>query len=76
MRKVLRNIAVVIVFMGIMSSGYAQKDDISIHRDRLFNSGWKFIRDSVQGAEKPGFDDSKWMTVDLPHDYSIYGSAG
>jgi beta-galactosidase len=40
-------------------------------RDRLFNTGWKFIRDSVSGAEQPGHDDSKWLVVDLPHDYSI-----
>ena len=45
-------------------------------RDRLFNTGWKFIRDSVPGAEKPGFDDSKWMFVDLPHDYSIMDLPG
>jgi beta-galactosidase len=76
MREALRNIAVVIVFMGIMSSGYAQKDDISFHRDQLFNSGWKFIRDSVQGAEKPEYDDSGWMTIDLPHDYSIMNLSG
>ncbi len=41
------------------------------YRDRLFNTGWKFIRDTISGAEQPGFDDSKWMVVDLPHDYSI-----
>lgn len=40
-------------------------------RDMNFNSGWKFIRDSVAGAENPGFDDSRWLKVDLPHDYSI-----
>ena len=51
----------VIIFMGIISPGYAGDDENSVHRDRLFNSGWKFIRDSVQGAEKPEFDDSGWM---------------
>lgn len=40
-------------------------------REQQFNSGWKFIRDSLVGAELPGFDDSKWMLVDLPHDYSM-----
>jgi beta-galactosidase len=66
----------VIMLMGILSSVYAKNDEISIHRDRLFNSGWKFIRDTVQGAEKPEFDDSRWMTVDLPHDYSIMNLPG
>ncbi len=69
-------IAGVIMFMGIINSGYAENDEIPSHRDRLFNSGWKFLRDSVQGAEKPEFDDSSWMTVDLPHDYSIMNLPG
>ena len=45
-------------------------------RDQFFNSGWKFIRDSIPGAERPEFDDSKWMAVDLPHDYSIMDLPG
>jgi beta-galactosidase len=40
-------------------------------RDNLFNEGWKFKRDSVIGAEQPSFNDSSWLKVDLPHDYSI-----
>ena len=77
MRKVSRTfIAGVILLTGIMSSGYSQNGDISGHRDRLFNSGWKFIRDSVQGAENPEYDDSRWMTVDLPHDFSIMNLPG
>ena len=31
----------------------------------------KKVRDSIQGAELPGFDESKWMPVDLTHNYSI-----
>jgi beta-galactosidase len=77
MRRVSRTlISGVIMFMGVINSGNAGNADISIHRDRLFNSGWKFIRDSVQGAEKPGYDDSGWKTVDLPHDYSIMNLPG
>ncbi len=53
-------------------------------RDRLFNSEWKFIRDSLPagevglpaGAEQPAYDDSKWLNVDLPHDWSIEDLAG
>jgi beta-galactosidase len=45
-------------------------------RDRLFNTGWKFIRDSIAGAEQPGYDDSDWMVVDLPHDYSMMDLPG
>ncbi|GAB3538096.1 glycoside hydrolase family 2 TIM barrel-domain containing protein [Pontibacter brevis] len=32
---------------------------------------WRFLRDSVAGAEVPNFNDTQWRTVDLPHDFSI-----
>ena len=40
-------------------------------RDRLFDSDWLFYRGSVDQAEKVNFDDSKWRTLNLPHDWSI-----
>jgi beta-galactosidase len=43
----------------------------SFSQTSLFDSGWRFYRGGVQGAEMPGFDDSKWRKVDLPHDWSI-----
>jgi beta-galactosidase len=47
------------------------RDVEDFERETDFNSGWKFIRDDVSGAENPGLDDSDWRTVVLPHDYSI-----
>jgi beta-galactosidase len=35
-----------------------------------FNSGWKFLKQDVPGAEAPGFDDSKWDSVSTPHTYN------
>ena len=40
-------------------------------RETNFNNDWKFIRADVAGAEQPGFDDTAWRMLDLPHDYSI-----
>lgn len=58
--------------LGVLLSGFSGKNpEVVSARDVVFNSGWKFIRDSVFGAENPEFDDSGWLTVDLPHDYSI-----
>ncbi len=36
-----------------------------------FTTGWRFLLADVQGAETPGFDDSAWVGVTLPHDWSI-----
>ncbi len=40
-------------------------------RQTRFNAGWKFIRDDIKNAVQPEFDDSHWLEVVLPHDYSI-----
>ncbi len=38
-----------------------------------FNGGWKFSKGDETGAKEPGFDDSKWQSVRLPHDWAISG---
>jgi beta-galactosidase len=38
-----------------------------------FNSNWKFVKADVPSASFPGYNDSKWKKVDLPHDWSIEG---
>lgn len=40
-------------------------------RTQNFDSDWKFNLGDVSNAESPTFDDSKWRTLSLPHDYSI-----
>lgn len=39
----------------------------------LFDYGWRFTKGEAVGAESPSFNDSKWESVDLPHDWSIEG---
>jgi beta-galactosidase len=38
-----------------------------------FDFGWRFARGDPAGAERPGFHDSEWRELDLPHDWSIEG---
>jgi beta-galactosidase len=40
-------------------------------RDQLFDSGWRFHRGDVPGAESTGFEDRAWREIDLPHDWSV-----
>ncbi len=40
-------------------------------RNQSFDDNWKFLKDSIAGPEEPGFDDTGWRTVDLPHDWSV-----
>lgn len=65
-----------LILIGIHSGCSVNPSQDISERDRLFNSEWKFIRDSLTGAEQPDYDDSGWMMVDLPHDYSIMDLPG
>lgn len=38
-----------------------------------FNSKWTFQKGDLAGAEQPGFDDSGWRKLSLPHDWAIEG---
>ena len=60
------------IVTGCSESNAAEKAD----GNHLFNADWKFLRDSISGAEHPDYDDTNWLNVDLPHDYSIMGLPG
>ena len=38
-----------------------------------FDKDWQFIKEDAAGAEKPEFNDTKWRTLNVPHDWSIEG---
>ncbi|HVV50529.1 MAG TPA: glycoside hydrolase family 2 TIM barrel-domain containing protein, partial [Polyangia bacterium] len=40
-------------------------------RGQDFNTGWKFNRGDVTGAQATTFNDASWRSLDLPHDWSI-----
>jgi beta-galactosidase len=40
---------------------------------RSFDAHWRFFKGDATGAKAAVFDDSKWRTVDTPHDWSIEG---
>ena len=50
---------------------WAAVPEISLHL--LMDLNWKFIQSDVKGAEAPGFNDTNWRMVNVPHDWSIEG---
>ena len=55
--------------IGINPHIYAQSRSII-----NFNTGWKFLLGDEPAAKNNDFNDSKWRTLDLPHDWSFEGS--
>ena len=48
----------------------------SLHAQRseyLLEKNWKFMKGEAPEAMKPEFDDRKWETVTVPHDWAIFG---
>lgn len=41
--------------------------------EQLLEKNWKFTKGEVSGAARTDFNDSQWETVDIPHDWSIFG---
>jgi beta-galactosidase len=66
----------------VRAEGLSGRADTSVHAEtsargtssgRLvapLDSGWRFVRSDVNGAERSDFDDSAWERVDLPHSYN------
>ncbi len=42
-----------------------------IRQRLLMDMGWKFSQTDTAGADKSSFNDNKWRTLNLPHDWSI-----
>jgi beta-galactosidase len=38
-----------------------------------FDLGWRFFQGDATNAQQPAFADADWETVNVPHDWSIYG---
>lgn len=77
MKNSILKTSILFILIGIITTACTQHSPRHVAaRNRLFNAGWQFVRDSVAGAELPGYDDSNWLTVDLPHDFSLMNLPG
>ena len=72
MRRNIQNIALfaLALFAGILTSCSGRTEG----RERInFDKDWTFHLGEVAEASKPGFDDSAWRKLNLPHDWAIEG---
>lgn len=53
------------------SSEAAQGSYFGDSRGLLFNFDWRFQLGNPEGAEQERFDDARWRSLDLPHDYQF-----
>ncbi len=61
---------VVVAAWVLLSFGYSHGAYLTDLHRRL-DWGWRFSLDADSTALAPGYDDSSWRRVDLPHDWSV-----
>ena len=44
-----------------------------VRTEQLLEKGWKFTREDKVEFSQVGYDDAKWQSVTVPHDWAIYG---
>lgn len=58
----------------LMVMGFCLTLNLNAQRSEyLLEKGWKFTKGEVSDAEAPSFNDTKWETVTIPHDWAIFG---
>ena len=60
--------AFLLLFLALATNGFSQARKVI-----NFDNGWQFIKGEAASAETPSFDDTKWRTLNVPHDWSIEG---
>ena len=63
----LKNLLSAALLLGTLSATAQNRHEY------MLDSNWKFSKGDVPNAAQPGFQDAKWQTVSVPHDWAIYG---
>ena len=59
-----------VLLMGVACTLQAQRSET------LLEKNWKFSKGDFKEASQPEFNDTKWESVVIPHDWAIYGPHG
>lgn len=68
MKKTL--LLLTLALTGCLTFLHAQQAS-KVRLSELFNFGWKFKAGGEANAQSPALDDSKWRSLDLPHDFQF-----
>ncbi len=72
-RKTFSLCVLAVLVSSVTSPGARTEIRIGEERRISFNDGWRFFKGEAEGAEQPGFADSSWREIQLPHDWAIEG---
>ena len=70
-----RHIVLFVFAMLFSTLAHARQSVAESRQIQSFDSHWRFCAGEVKGAESPSYNDSAWLKVNVPHDWSIEGLA-
>lgn len=70
MKRIIMLATIVIFGIGVLRN----KAEAQSRQQYSMDFGWQFTLGDPDHAEQPGFDDSGWRTLNVPHDWSIEGA--
>jgi beta-galactosidase len=69
-----KNVSTFLLLVGFLIYNNSESQTFAQNRQRLLmDFNWKFLLGDQKDAGQENFDDSKWRTLNLPHDWSIEG---
>ena len=84
--KFIQNVVITFILAGnfLANSAFVMASDSPLNSDiqsfdkqsfdkQSFNDNWRFAKGELNGAEQAHFNDDKWRTLRLPHDWAIEG---
>lgn len=74
----LKNPVTICLLLGLFLSIRLWYNELSFSATATFflDTGWRFSRDDdtlLYSLAQPGFDDTRWQKLSIPHDWAIYG---
>ncbi|MDL2282036.1 DUF4982 domain-containing protein [Parabacteroides sp. OttesenSCG-928-G06] len=60
-----------LIFMGLLIMPLLTT--AQVRTEFLLEKGWKFTREDSEEFIRPDYNDNKWQSVTVPHDWAIYG---
>ncbi|PKI16669.1 glycoside hydrolase family 2 TIM barrel-domain containing protein [Colwellia sp. 12G3] len=63
---------VISLFINVNASALTQSQSVANDK-QSFNDDWRFAKGELSGAEQANFNDDKWRSLRLPHDWAIEG---
>ena len=70
-QKMVMSASLLVLIVSLIIGSCSNPKADFTNREQDFDANWKFFLGDIRGADSAKFDDSKWRTLDLPHDWSI-----